>query len=195
MRKTTLLSFLILAGCAAKPAPIHAIVGTDGSGSARPHLSDYVQTLVGVAGRLSPGHDRLTVFRFDRTAREVYGPDAPRSMTQFQLRMVDAFAPTSNTRGTIPADFFERSADLLEKGATPAVVVCLTDGGNDDLSAKGNQRMRDVAERLAKNPNVVAVVIAGCVPGTREKIRDLLAPLGDKLKFCELAEVGGEVRR
>lgn len=181
-------------GCTHKSSPVHVIGGADTSGSARPYLASYAVSLKKVAGVLTPGVDHLTVFRFDSEAKEVYGPEVPKSLEAFALQLASALQSKPAQRGTTPACFFQLAYEAAMASHEPCVILCLSDGGNDDMTKAGALDLTKLSKSLALISRVKAVVFAGTVPGTREKIRRLMSPLGKKLKFVELDEVALEVR-
>lgn len=192
LRATITLVVLAIAlfGCRGQRAPITVIAGADASGSARRHLSSYVQSLSTIGSALQPRLDTLFVFRYDFDAAEIFGPEPPYDPEDFTSSLVHRFSGDAPQRGTRPAEFLAAAARLAENATSPVTIICLTDGGNDDLTPAGQDAMLAVARDLAANPKVRLVLFAGCLPGTREKLRDLLKPLGRKLDFKEVAEVG-----
>jgi uncharacterized protein with von Willebrand factor type A (vWA) domain len=179
-----------IAGCSHPGPPMHLVCGIDTSGSAQADLGAYAKVVCDAAAcTLAPGRDSLTIFRFDTDVAEIYGPNVPESPDQFQEKIVNLLKEKRQGRGTHPAAFFSAAAEAAESSDNIVTVVCLTDGGIDGQTEAGADEMAHAAHSLASNPKVIAVVVAGTKPGTRERYRQLLAPLSGKLTFKELEEV------
>lgn len=176
-------------GCGQPRAPLSVIAGIDASDSTRPYLSAYVLSLSSVAMSLDDRSDAMTVLRFDRTCSEIYGPIPPASSEEFQAQMVHYLRAGAKRRGTLPEFFYEQAAQLAAHASTKTVILCYTDGDIDDQSRTAEAEMKEAAVELAANSKVCAVIVTGTLPGAREQIRLLMAPLGPKLEFREIDQV------
>lgn len=183
-----LLVLLSAIGCGAPRPASTTIVGIDTSGSAQRFLGAYATTTGALATMARPDKDRLYVYSFDRQARELYGPEPPFQTEEFAVKLVERLE-TAAGLGTHPAAFFEAAVRRAEESDLPITILCLTDGGNDDLSRRAVESLRTSAKSLSENPKVRTVAFAGVVPGQREAIRNAMTALGDKLRFVEFEDV------
>lgn len=194
---STLLLFVI-AGCAqpANRTACDVLVAIDTSGSARPDLAGYVAATSEVVQRLNPERDRLTVFRFDHKASELYDGPSPKLLESFELKLVSDLEDAASKRGTLPTNAVLAIAEHASRlnPQHPKVVIFFTDGGNDDLRAAALSDGIEAAKRLASDASIAKVIVAGVRPGLRESVRERLSPLQSKLVLAELDSVASEVR-
>lgn len=176
--------------------PVNVYVAIDTSGSARPDLASYIATTSMVAQKLDPSRDRLTLYRFDHLAAEVYDGQRPKLLEAFEIKLANELAREADRKGTLPAKALKAIADAVVRSPhpIPKVVILLTDGGNDDLRATSIHSSHQAAQRLADDASVLKVIIAGVRTGMRESVRNHFSPLQNKLVLTELESVASEVR-
>lgn len=185
-----------------RPAParpaVHVFAGVDRSLSAEPQLGAYAHCLADLATSLED-HDRLTLYRFDYNPYEFYDGPVPADIEHFKATLLQALRPAPPRRGTRPALFFKAVADRLDREGGEALVVMLSDGGNDDRSS--DPMYRQAVQRLAERPGVRGMAVLGTLPAQRQELRDYLAPFGARLQLqgpedisvgCLLDQISGK---
>ena len=189
-----LATWALAAGCSPPRSPLHLYAGIDTSEGARSHRGEYAALIAQVSETLRPEVDRLTIYRVDRTAKEIED-GAASGDAELTLKQIAAEARHAATGGeTRPEAFYRAVADRIEGSsgsAEEAVVLFATDGDNDDQSAASAAALRVDAARLARSGTVRAVIVCGVEAGNRAALRAVLRPLGNR----RLSILGpGEIR-
>jgi len=169
--------------------PVHVFVGVDRSLSAEPQLGQYAHVLADLAASLEE-QDQLTLYRFDYKCQEFYDDHPPNDIEHFKGMLIDTLRPAPTRRGTRQALFYETVSDRLQKSPMSAVVVVLTDGGNDDANTLALYRKH--ARQLAENDSLKRLVVMGALPAQRQELRDVLDPLGPRLELYGPQDIGVE---
>ncbi len=185
----------VVSATATAREPYYLIVGIDTSTSARHMLSAYGAALRKLAVGMKVPGDQMSVLRIDNESREVSGPRPPRGSLSFMKELASTARPLPSQAGTYHAVFMDRATRLARDSALPVVILLLTDGVNDDMSAAAGNQMRRTANTLAEMPQFRRVIWAGVNPGWRERIRDeMQAQIGsDRLQFESLSAIRPEV--
>lgn len=173
------------------PAPAaarHLYVGLDVSGSAQGQKADFLAATVGVAEGLSPDDDKVTLLRLDRDTREFYD-DPVRDTSLFATVLAEETTRPNPQSRTLPAPFWQAVAERAEADGGAVWVCLLSDGDNDDLRPASWDDMARAAARLARNPHVRAVVIAGARPENWAQLRQCFGPLGARLHLLPPGQV------
>jgi hypothetical protein len=90
--------------------------------------------------------------------------------------------------------YFETLASAYEHTKTKIVFVVYTDGKDDGKPRKAAVRISRAAARLAANPNVLGVILAGLIRDTRNGwtgLPEMLAPLDEKVKRIHVIPQAG----
>ena len=174
--------------------PVTVIAGVDASRSVRTPmagggtlLGSSRTSLTQLATRLHPGLDRLVVARVDRQTKEFFDEEAPAGSEEFLQTLLDHTEKPPAVDGTFPAKFWtlaaRRAASLEQAPGVAVGIAFVGDGDNDDFSPAAQNAMRAAARALAANKRVVSVEFFGVAPKNWETIRELFAPLGERLRL------------
>jgi len=159
------------------------IMGFDGSGSNRPELAAQAEAGVGVLRRLSPGNDRMYLYRVAWTTDEIASGRLPARRGELRRLLIQEISQRAPRGGTRPAFFWKAAAGCAEQSKLPSEVIFFTDGENDDASTGGREMFRLATQRLAANPRVRRVSVVGVKPEHRVAVRRTMAPLGERLEL------------
>lgn len=195
-------TLLLVAGCprpapspspsgtsATKIAGVHLVVGLDASVSARSHLGGYAVLAAQLAGRLTPGQDRLTLFRVDDQTAEFLDKPATGSADATLATIVQELQTVSPRRGTLPEKFWREAADRAQGASSPVVLVLFSDADNDDQRAGSAEAIRQAGHQLAKNSHIRAVVVCGAERRNWAGLRRCFAPLGERFHLIGPSEM------
>jgi hypothetical protein len=162
--------------------PIHAYVGIDTSAGTRSRLGAFAALAARLgSGRLEPGRDHLTLFTICDSTREFSDGPAPESQPVLEQTIVQAVKIPPAHSATLPALFWSEVARRVSADATSRVIiVLLSDGDNDEITAESRSAIQAAGRRLAACANVVSVAVIGVNPENRAYLRACFAPLGDR---------------
>ncbi|HEY3377904.1 MAG TPA: hypothetical protein VGL77_10475 [Armatimonadota bacterium] len=158
----------------------------DRSGSARNLLPSYVMSTARTMSLLDERKARVTCYRLDRGCAEFYA-GAPLHSREATTEMLVKYLHDLPAENTCPAYFWREMARRYGKTTRPAIILCYTDGDNDDASPEALRTMRQAVGILGGNPNI-QVVIVGPLPENRAGLRTVFSPLGERFSIISLEQ-------
>lgn len=195
----------ILAGCAtanftgsripaanasAGTPPITWIAGVNVSGSSIPELADSIRFAVDAAVSL-PDRAHIEIDRFGSKTENVYSGPRPDFDVEFHRVLDPRLRAVVGIDKTLVDVFIAHVEAKVDAAPGPVVIAILGDGYAEGVGATGHRAIRAAAERLAKNPAVLAFYIVGSRPEAREGIVNDFGAFGAKLRFLEFTDDPG----
>lgn len=170
------------------PRPVLLLTGIDTSRSVRvplagggTQLGRSLAQLAEVGASLAPGTDQIVAFRVDNTTQEFISEGAPDDEDQFTWTLIARTKVAPAQDGTFPAPFWVEAASRAASATTPVAVALWSDGDDDSKNLGQAIQIRRAALALAANKRVVSVDVFGVTPKNWDALRDLFAPLGNRL--------------
>lgn len=179
------LAAACLAGCNVNSRiatnSVTIVAGFDTSASFRPHLPSSAHLVMHVTSRLNPGVDRLVLFRVDNRCEQFFEGPAPVSSDEIAPVLAKELKPFPSSKGTYPAAFFKSASSIAAKSRMPLVIAFMSDGDIDGHLNSQLPELKNAAQRLAENKQVLAVYLVGVSPANWSKWQLALAPLDNRL--------------
>lgn len=171
---------------------VNLVIGIDASESVRPQMGDYLVLVKSLLEELRSEQDSLTLYRVDDTVNEfsdgLYDGDMERTLTGVVAEVKDHPAK----RGTYPAKFWRHVADNAEQSRVPVVILLMSDGDNDDMTAQAIHEMKVAAKRLAQCKRVSAVALCGASSANWESLKTIFQPLGERFHLWTPSDMNTE---
>lgn len=174
------LSTLSTAG-AERPITLYGVAGD--SKSELKGLPRSVKFLASIITSLRKC-DSFRLWAVDNACEEIASDPVPSNYEKFATNLVGALRQRSG-EPTRTDKFWSLVAPLAEKCDRPFAVVLSIDGYTEGVDAEGHRRIAESAKILAHNPQLMMIAVVGALPGTRERIREDLAAVGNKLRFFD----------
>ena len=172
--------------------PIHVYAGIDLSGSARKDIGSYVLLTKSASEQLQSGQDHTTLNRDDIATHEFSDGLYDGNVEQTVKTVVAEVKSAPSKGGTFPALFWQQVTSRVENDSAPTVILLMSDGDNDDMRAEATQQMRDASERLSRCKQVRAVVFCGANKENWDQLREIFAPLGNRLHMLTSTQLDAE---
>lgn len=161
--------------------PIHLYLGIDASGGARQSLGDYVILTKSALDGLTPGVDRVTIYRLDSRTHEFFDGTYDGDGEKLLTLLTSALGKPSPQRGTFPQAFWEAVEKRVGGAKETSLIALLSDGDNDDNRPSVWKGMTQSAARLSRLPHLRSITFCGASKENWKRIREMFAPLGERL--------------
>ncbi len=174
-------------GSPAPPATRLTLLAVDRSQSTEGIRTQLMNTTFDIGTNFDSARDAFRLYRFGNGIQEVYS-QLPEDDDAFALVLADQIKVSDPIPGTNYALVAETLANVAANAPEKEIhIVIVGDGLNDYKGdARLEKRYRLAALRLAHNPHIKWVRFWGPNVGSREEIRSVFKPLGERLQIQSL---------